>query len=373
MLQAPLRVVGALRTRTPLGIIAALAVSTVVFSATPFLIPAIADDRRIAVGTVGLISTAQLGGFMIATFGAGRVLRPRRTVLVVAAIGGLLVNFASAAAPSFAVLLGSRVLSGVALGLAAWVAWTEAFGNDERVGDVAVIGPIVGTAASPVVALLIDARGPDTLFVVLGLLHLVPLALARSVTLYVPARPKSDRHAPTRAALAILIALGLMTLGGSAVFVYAGAIGGDLIGLGALPLSLAFAANAIAGVPAARFTGSRGWCGFWVTVSSLAALAIGTVRTPVVFWACLIAWGFSYWMGVPRAFALLAERSAHPDERAGDAQAVMAGGRVFGPLVGGAMYALSPEMMSVVGAAIIGTSALSLIYIEWRIRPISSR
>ena len=44
-------------------------------------------------------------------------------------------------------------------------------------------------------------------------------------------------------------------------------------------------------------------------------------------------------MGIPAAFALLASRSRFPEERAGDAQAVMALGRVFGPVLGGSFFA----------------------------------
>ena len=50
---------------------------------------------------------------------------------------------ASALSPWFTLLVGVRFLSGVSLGLIAWIAWAEAFGDDEKVGDVAVIGPLV--------------------------------------------------------------------------------------------------------------------------------------------------------------------------------------------------------------------------------------
>ncbi len=38
---------------------------------------------------------------------------------------------------------------------------------------------------------------------------------------------------------------------------------------------------------------------------------------------------------MPAAFWLLADRSRYPEERAGDAQAFLAAGRVLGPTVGG--------------------------------------
>ena len=88
-----------------------------------------------------------------------------------------------------------------------------------------------------------------------------------------------------------------------------------------------------------------------------------------MFWIVLPIWGFSFWMAVPASFLLLAERSRYPDERAGDAQAVLAAGRVVGPLIGGAVYAVSIPALGVVGGAIVGIAALAMLYVEWRIHP----
>ena len=129
--------------------LAATAVSTVVFSATPFLVKGVAVDQNVDVSTVAIISTAQLGGFMLTSWGAGRLLRPRRRVMVIALVFGLLANAASALTPWFSLLVGIRFVSGISLGLISWIAWSEAFGDEEKVGDVAVIGPIVGTISSP--------------------------------------------------------------------------------------------------------------------------------------------------------------------------------------------------------------------------------
>ena len=69
-------------------------------------------------------------------------------------------------------------------------------------------------------------------------------------------------------------------------------------------------------------------------------------------------------MAVPAAFSVLASHSKYPAERAGDAQAYMAGGRVIGPLVGGAMFAISPQLLGLVGAAIMAVSAATFIVLE---------
>lgn len=369
MFGAPIKLVVALRPNIPAGVFTATAVSTVVFSATPFLVPAIASDRGLDVGLVGTISTAQLGGFVLATSFAPRRFRPRRRMLVAAIVLGVIANLLSAVAPEFTMLLGARFVSGVSLGLIAWIAWTEVFGDNERVGDVAIIGPIIGTIASPIVALVADRSGPDWLFVVLAGLYVVPALFTRSMRLDAAQRPRRQRHRPTRAAFAILGALGMLTFGGSAAFVYIGAIGTDLVGLSPFVVSLAFSANAIAGLPSARYRGTRRLAGLWMSITGLSALLVCTLHVAGVFWAAMVAWGFAFWMGIPGAFALLAERSNYPDERAGDAQAVMASGRVVGPLVGGVLYEIGPEALGVGAGAIMLSGAAILVYAEWRIHP----
>jgi predicted MFS family arabinose efflux permease len=369
VLQAPVRLLFALKPKIPAGVLAATAVSTVVFAATPFLVKGVAVDQNVSVSTVAVISTAQLAGFMLTSWGAGRLLRPRRRVMVIALLLGLLANAASALTPWFSLLVGIRFVSGVSLGLITWIAWSEVFGNDEKVGDVAVIGPIVGTVSAPLIATLIDVSGTDLLFLVLAGLHLVPLMFVRETHLEAGARPHRARHRPTRAATAILICLGLTTLGGSAVFVFAAVIGQDDVGLSPIVVSFAFSANALAGAPSARYRGARPLPGGWMTLTGVCALLVATVHEPLVFWLALPTWGFAFWMGIPGVYSLLAERSHYPEERAGDAQAVMAAGRVIGPLMGGALYAWSAPALGIVGGGVMALSGLAMVYVEWRIRP----
>lgn len=369
MLQAPIRLLFAFRPKIPAGVLAATAVSTVVFAATPFLVKGVAVDQNVDVATVALISTAQLAGFMLASWGAGRFVRPRRRVMVTALLIGLLSNAGSALTPWFSLLVGLRSLSGVSLGLIAWIAWSEAFGDNEKVGDVAVIGPIVGTISAPLIAVLIDASGTDLLFLVLAGLHLVPLPFVRETKLASTARVHHARHRPTRAAAAILVCLGITTMGGSAVFVFAAVIGQDDVGLSALAVSFVFSANALAGVPAARYRGVRTLPGLWMGLTGAMAVLVATVHEPIVFWLALPTWGFAFWMGIPGVYSLLAERSRYPEERAGDAQAIMAGGRVIGPLLGGALYASSAVALGAIGGGLMVAAGLTMVYVEWRIHP----
>lgn len=369
MLQTPVRVVQTLRPDVAAGVLTATAVSTVVFSATPFLVRGVAIDQDVSVATVGLISTAQLAGFSVTTWAAGRFLRARRRLLIVAVVIGIVANIASGWAPWFSFLVGARVVSGVSLGLIAWISWAEVFGDDEKVGDVAVIGPLVGTIGSPIIAAVIDRSGPDALFYGLAALHVLPLFFIRNTRLDSAARERRARRRPTRAAAAILVALGMITCGGSAVFVFAGVIGQDVVGLSPVVVSLVFSANALASVPSARYRGTRKLPGLWMAVTGAAAIVIGVVHEPAVFWIALPLWGFAFWMGTPGAFSLLAERSKYPQERAGDAQSIMAAGRVVGPVIGGAAYAVSPAVLGLVGGGIMLTASLLMVYVEWRIRP----
>ena len=369
MFQTPVRVVQTLRPKVAAGVLTATAVSTVVFSATPFLVRGVAIDQDVSVSTVGIISTAQLAGFGLTTWAAGRFLRARRRMLVIAVLIGALANLASGWAPWFSFLVGARIVSGVSLGLIAWIAWAEVFGDDDKTGDVAVIGPLVGTIGAPIIATVIDKSGPDALFYGLAAIYLVPLFFIRTTNLDAAARPKHARNRPTRAAAAILLALGMITCGGSAVFVFASVIGQDEVGLDPFVVSLVFSANALASVPSARYRGTRKLPGFWMIVTGLAAVTVGTIHHPVAFWIALPVWGFAFWMGTPGAFSLLAERSKFPAERAGDAQSIMAIGRVLGPLLGGAMFAISPGVLGLVGGGIMFFAGMLMIYVEWRIRP----
>jgi MFS family permease len=365
VLQTPLRALATLRPNVPAVVLVASAVSTVVFSATPFLIPGIADVEGVPVGRVGLISTLQLGGFVVSSWGAGRILRPRRRVMVIAILLGLVANVASGLV-GFSLLLPLRFLAGISLGTVAWISWSEVFGDEDRSGDVAVVGPIVGSVAAPVIASVIDASGPEQLFFLLGALHLVPLVFIRTARFAAPERPRSERHRPVPAAFVLLVALGLLTLGGNSVFVFAGAIGSGDIGLSPIAVALVFSLNSLASIPSARRRGPHRHAGQWVGVAAAMAVLVASIHHPVVFTLALGVWGFAFWMGVPAAFALLARNSRYPAERAGDSQAYMALGRVVGPLVGGALYEVHPTMLGVVGGGIMVVAAVTFAVIDRR-------
>jgi len=364
-LQAPLRLLAAARPSVPAALLLAIATSTAVFAATPFLLPSVAEEFDVAIGTAGLMSTTQLAGFVVASWVGGRFLRPVRRIFVIGTLLGTVANLASAAAPSFELLTASRFVSGLSLGLAAWIAWQAAFGNDEKTGDVAVVGPLVGVLVSPLIAVVLQTAGLRWLFVLLAIVTALPLLFTSQVPSVDHLRPHRTRHAPTRAARAVLVALGAITLGGSSVFVYAAAIGEELVGLSPLTVSLLFSGNALAAIPSARWTGRRGPAGVWFLATALCAITIAMARSGTLFGVALVGWGFVFFMGVPAAFSLLAARSNFPEERAGDAQAVMALGRVFGPLLGGALYASeSTGLLGLASASVMATGGVLLLYVD---------
>lgn len=363
--QAPVRLLAAVKPSVPAALLVAIASSTAVFTATPFLLSEVSDQYNVAISTAGWMSTAQLAGFVLASWIGGRFLRPVRSVLVVGTLIGVVANLGSAAAPTFETLAITRFGSGLSLGFAAWIAWQAAFGDTEKTGDVAVVGPLVGMVMAPMITLILESIGLRWLFVVLALITATPLIWARQVPRVDRLRPHRTRHAPTRAARAILIALGMITLGGSSVFVYSAAIGTDLDSLSPLTVSLLFSGNALAAIPSARWTGRRGPAGIWFIATAVCALAIASSRSGIVFGVAMVGWGFVFFMGIPAAFNLLAERSSFPEERAGDAQAVMALGRVFGPIMGGALLAAGSEAtLGMVAAAVMTFGACLLLYVD---------
>ena len=64
--------------------------------------------------------------------------------------------------------------SGISLGLAAWIAWQAAFGDGEKTGDIAVVGPLVGMVMSPLIVALLESIGLRWLFVILAAITATP-------------------------------------------------------------------------------------------------------------------------------------------------------------------------------------------------------
>lgn len=370
-MQSPVRLVMLLRPSTRRDLLAATALSSLVFTATPFLLPAVSRDYGVSLTRASLISTLQLLGFVLASSASSRLLRPSRTLLGATLATIAVTNLVPVLTGSFELLLGARFVSGLALGTVAWLGWQEVFGDDERMGDVAVIGPVMGIAGAPIAGILADLGGSDAVFAGLALLAVVPIPFMAGQPRLIdrgPARRRRSRPIPVT--WVILACLGALTMGGSAVFVFGAAIGADRLGLDATVVALAFSANAALGIPSARYRGRRRLSGLWLLGTAICAIAMATVANGVVWWVAVALWGFAFWAGVPGAFTLLSERSRHPVDRAGDAQAIMAAGRVAGPLFGGALIgAGSFTVLGVAAGGLMAVAALTLVAVELWVAP----
>lgn len=358
----PARALQAVRPQASIGVMAGAAVVASVFAATPFLIPDVASRLSIEIGSTGLISAAQVGSFALASFLAGRLFKPRRRLhygsLVVVAAGSLV----SAVAPTFSILLIARVVSGLGLGTLTWIAWADATRFPRGMGDVAAVGPLAAALGSPVLAWLTDRGGYPWVF--------TALAIAALAALLLPVDfgdlPRIGRKVSnSRSNRLLLISLFTLSVGGSSVFIFTAAAAMSLDGLSPIAASWALSINAIAGVIATRQAAKRARAGVWLIGTALSALAVGTVGSTWVFFIAMAMWGFAFWMAIPAIFRLLAERSHHRAERVGDAQAAMAMGRVFGPVLGALTLGVGHfGRLSVIGAGVMVVAAIAVAGVE---------
>jgi len=362
MMTLPTRVIQAVRPQASSGVIAGAAVVAATFSATPFLLPDVADRLSADIGSTGLLSTAQVGSFALASFFAGRFFRPRRRLHY----GSLLLvagsTFGSALAPGFGVLLATRILAGLGLGTITWIAWADATRFPRGLGDVAAVAPLTATIASPLIGWLTENGGYPLVFTALGVLAVAALALPVGFG----DLPRVGRNVSgSRSNRVLLGALLVLSVGGSSVFIFSAAAAQAIHGLTPITVSWALSLNAITGVVATRRRARGGTAGFWLLATAASALVIGLFGSSPVFFLAMALWGFGFWMAVPAVLRMLTDRSNYPGERMGDAQAAMATGRVFGPIVGGlALGAGQFARLSIVGSAVIVASVLVVVLVE---------
>lgn len=362
---APFRLLATLRGTVETGLVLATGVATTTFVATPLILPSISERFEIGTGRAGAFSAAQLGAFVVGSWTAGRLVEPSRRLFVLSLVVLASANVASTGVSSFWAFVGARGVAGLALGVLTWLAYSQVFGDADRTGDIAVIGPLTGVAAAPLLGAVLASADDKAVFWLLAGLALIPLvALPEFVT---PPPKESSRSRAVPQAFVLIAALGFVMFGGSAVFVYVGAMGVEQYGLDPFVISLVFSANAAAGIPSARWRGKRPLAGAWMLLPAVFAGLLGFLDQPSVFWVLITAWGFCFWMSVPGIYTLLSERSRHPSERAGDAQAAMAAGRSLGPLLGGALVGAGGfELLGVIGGAVIAAAAMTIVVVELR-------
>ena len=327
----PVRLWFAFRSHADAGLLAAAVSVAVLFSATPFLIPTISEEFGVSLGTSGLLSTAQVGGFALTAFVAGRTLRTDRRYLVVGALTAATVNVLSVFVNAFWPLVLVRVIAGSSAGLLVWLAWANAMRTTHALRNVAATGPLSVLIAAPILSKLAAVGGADAVFLAIAAISLPPALLPAKLTGY---RVERQRLSPSRSNVVLLIALAGMTMAGSSLFVFGAAIGEQQLEMSPFIVSLGYSLNAFAGLVAARRHASDRPGGWWVLGNAASAAAVAFGGHPIVFIAGLTTWGFCFWMATPSILRGIAVWSVVPQERVGDAQSAMALGRAAGPAVG---------------------------------------
>ncbi len=328
----PSRLYLSLRQNADAGLVAAIAAVSAFFAATPFLIPVIAEEYDVSLGLSGLVSTAQVGAFALVVFIAGRTLATSRRYLIGASAVSVAANLLSLTAPTYGILLALRVVAGGAGGVLVWLSWAKAMRLSGSMRNVAAAGPFTVFVATPLIGWLADRFGTDAVFALLALVAMPAIVLPAEFAGY---RHERRRMSPSRSNVVLVVAMGVMTMAGSSLFVY-GATVGRTIGIDPFVVSLAFSGNALAGFVAARRTPRRP-VALWPIVIAVCAIAVGVSERSLLFVPALVLWGYAFWMATPAILASIAAWSLAPEERVGDTQSAMAAGRAIGPAVGAAL------------------------------------
>ena len=353
----------------------ALATGTAVLVSSEFLpagvLPSLAADLGVSEGTAGLAvaATAVAGALTAPSIAVVLPRADRRTVLVGLMLAAAVSNFAVALAPSFALLLVSRLVLGVAIAgfwsFAFGAGTTAAPGRDHVVATSLALGVTVATIVGvPLGSVVGDAVGWRWVFAGAAVLALLSAATVARTLPPVPASPGAGLVA-LRQALAnrhLMLGVGAVVLVAFGNFaadpfirlaiedVDAGATTALLVlwGLGGL------AGNVVAGRYAARLR----------VVAALAPLllAAGLAATAlasdlVVLALAIALWGFAMNM-VPVATQLWATR-VEPD-RAESALSLQVTAFQVAITAGAASGGALVDARGVVAALVLGSAAAAL-------------
>jgi predicted MFS family arabinose efflux permease len=358
----PVRLFFALRSNPDLGVLAAVVAVSVLFAATPFVIPAVAVDYEVPIGRSGLLSSAQVGGFALTAFVAGRRLRTDRKYLVGGSLAAFVLNLLSAVAPNFEALLVLRIVAGAAAGLLVWLAWSNAMRTSGALRNVAAAGPLTVFISVPVLAWIATEFSSSGVYLAIAVVSLIPALLPAEFAGY---RRERQHVSPSRSNVVLVVALGMGTMAGSALFVYGAPIGLST-GLTAFVVSLGYSGNALAGLIAARRPAEDRPGSVWIFGIALCAALVAFGDSQLLFLVGITLWGFCFWMATPTILRSIAAWSLAPDERVGDAQSSMAVGRAVGPAIGAVL--VSDGSYAAIGAfAVAGLVVTGLVVLSVRL------
>ncbi|HEX9854298.1 MAG TPA: MFS transporter [Acidimicrobiia bacterium] len=330
---SPTRLAYAFRVGAPPALFAGAVAVALMFGATPFLIPEVAERYGISEGLAGTISVAQVGAFAVVNFVVPRLKAPSAAMLRLA-VGALVVaNVVSAISGAFPLLLAARMLAGGAAGTLTWIAWADAMRRPRSMASLAVAGPVTALVGAPILG-VVSELGDQAVYSLLAASVIPALFLAAPAEAFAP---RMEREvSASRSNKVLLVALMLLTLSGASLFVYEAVAARDIVGLSATWSSIGFSLNAAGGLVGARLASRHRRPGVWLATAAPAAWLTVGGGTPILFFIGMTWWGFAFWMGVPGVMQMLVERSLESSERAGDAQGFMAFGRAIGPGIGGA-------------------------------------
>lgn len=355
---APARAFGAFKPTASPGLLASSAAIAATFTATPFVIAATVEQFGTSIGAAALLSTAQVGGFMVANLIGNRRFKASAGLAKQALAVCVFANAVSAVLPSFAGLVVARTVAGAAMGLLTWIAWADSATDGKRRGEIAAIGPLSAAIAAPLLGVVATIGDLGSIFALLTVISAIGLVLPIHV---------SENDIPTKrnpiqtpGVKLVLLSMCVMLGAASAVFVFVRLIAEDL-GMSAMATSIALSLNALAGIPAARFSGRRRMPGLWIAIIGACSVLLTQTDSPVLFFVIVTIWGLCFWSAVPELFSILADRSVFPSDRVGDAQAAMAFGRVIGPTAGGALVTGgSFTTIGIVAGALLVASAITI-------------
>lgn len=356
----PTRLAYAVRPNAPISVVAAAVALAAMFAATPFLIPEVAARYGVSEGSAGFISVAQVASFALFSFVLPKLRSPSGRLLRVAAVVFLFANLLSVFMSIFWMLIGLRVVAGAAAGTITWIVWAEAMGDRRSMASISASGPMTAFIGSPILAQAAE-RGDRWVYGLLTVIA-IPAVIMKVGEIRTPER--TDRVSRSRSNRVLLFALFLLAMAGSSLFVFTATAAKQVLDMSPTAVSLGYSFNAAAGLLGARLASHHKRPGWWMASTGPAAIA--TILGGSAFWyfAGMIWWGFAFWMAVPGVLQMLSDRSLDPSERAGDAQAFMAMGRSFGPLVGGGFadggaYA-SLAIVAGTGLAISGATVIGV-------------
>ena len=329
----PIRSLYSIRPNAPFAVLAGVSAATLMFGATPFLIPEIADRFAVSEGVAGGISVVQVGAFALVNVVAPRVAAPSGKALRWSAWAFLTLNLLSVLASTFWLLVIIRLLAGAAAGAITWIAWADAMREPRALTAVSAMGPVIAMIGAPLMS--VAATWGDRAIYGLLAVATVPGALVGLQTEGQMTRRRAVSR--SRSNRVLLASLFMLTFFGSSLFVYASVAARATLGLSAVATSWAYSLNAASGLAGARLAARHRRPGWWLA-SAGPAVALSIFGGHAVwFFLGMAWWGFAFWMGLPGVLQMLAARSLAADERAGDAQGLLALGRSVGPLLGGGL------------------------------------